>query len=649
MAYAEPSNIETLTQLLEYPNIVEALDDQELGRIAHRVMDEYNIDLESRSEWEERIEYAMELAMLVAKEKDFPFEGAANVKFPLLTTAALQFNARAYPAIIPGTRVVKCLTHGDDKAGKKAARGDRVSEHMSHQLISEQPEWEEDTDRLLVALPILGCMFRKVYRDVSLGRNRTSMITPDNLVVNYNARSLEDAPRITEKVHLYPYEIQERIKSRRFIEFEYGTARQEEDGETTRDDPDAPHLFLEQHRLLDLDGDGYPEPYIVTVHEQSHKVCRIVANFTPQSIVLSEQNEIQSIRRQHFYVKYQFLPAPDGGFYGWGFGWLLKDIGESINTTIDQMLDAATLQNANGGGLVSSSLGIREKTIRLELGEFRTINTGGMPMNQAIWQPNYPGPSTVLFSLLGMLIEAGKDISATKDILTGDTGGKVIQPTTMMAMIEQGLQVFTAIFKRVHRALKAELKLHANLNQQFVTPEEYNSFFDEVNEETGQPVMYDPREDYMMADRDIEPISDPKMATRMQELTKADFLRTYAAENPAIDQVEATMRVLEAAQIEDSDQLLATPDPEQILVTKLATELDLEFKEAEVMAKMAKGIRDIAEAEGVEPGQQMDRYGLILKALGMELKADNDRQRAVPGMAGQPGNAVGNGSTAAGG
>jgi chaperonin GroES len=45
-------------------------------------------------------------------------------------------------------------------------------------------------------------------------------------------------------------------------------------------DEDSPHLFIEQHRRLDLDGDGYAEPYIVTVHLRSSKTVRIVAATT---------------------------------------------------------------------------------------------------------------------------------------------------------------------------------------------------------------------------------------------------------------------------------------------------------------------------------------------------------------------------------
>jgi chaperonin GroES len=49
----------------------------------------------------------MDIALQVRKPKNYPFEGAANIKYPLVTVAALQFGARAYPAIMDGSRIVK--------------------------------------------------------------------------------------------------------------------------------------------------------------------------------------------------------------------------------------------------------------------------------------------------------------------------------------------------------------------------------------------------------------------------------------------------------------------------------------------------------------------------------------------------------------
>ena len=422
--YAEPDNLETepqqeqailpaqrLMAFLEAQNLVSEIDETLLAEIARKAIDGYKLDVQSREDWKSRVTAAMDLAMLLGEEKTYPFKGAANVKYPLLTTAALQFNARAYPAIIQGDRIAKCKVNGDDKDGTKAARSERVSDHMSWQNSTEMPEWEEDTDRLLMILSITGCVFRKRYWDPTLARQCSRLVTADRLVINYRTRSLEDVPRISEEMWLYPYEIQERINDGRFIEFDYGDAKPDDADQSGQTDDDGPHKFIEQHRLIDLDGDGYPEPYIGTIHLETETICRVVPNFNAQSVRVTADGRIASIRRQDYYTKYTFMPSPDGGAYGLGLGWLLLSTTEAINTTMNEMLDAGHLANLQGG-FISAAAGLREKSIKLSMGEFKVINVSG-PLNQAIVPMPFSGPSAVLFQLLGLLIEQGRDVSST--------------------------------------------------------------------------------------------------------------------------------------------------------------------------------------------------------------------------------------------
>jgi chaperonin GroES len=637
----ELSVVERLSAIIALTNIAEVLDEDKRNGIAAQVVEEYEIDDQSRDEWKKVNAEAMKLAMMVAEEKTYPFPKAANVKYPLLTTAALQFSARAYPAIVPGDRIVKCKVNGRDPEGKKAARADRVSEYESWQLTDQMPEWEPDTDRLLVMLPIVGCVFRKRYFDPALGRQVSRLIPAERLVVNHRARSLEETPRATEEMTLYPYEIQERIRDGRFIEFDYSATPSPSDGKdssaTDGDDKDAPHLFLEQHRQLDLDEDGYPEPYIVTVHKGSQKVCRIVANFTEDSARISEdQTKVISIRKRDFYVKYDFLPNPDGGFYGLGLGWLLKSSNEAINTTLNEMLDAGHLANIQGG-FVSSALGLREKKISLMKGEWKVLPTSA-PINQAVMPISYPGPNDTLFKLLGLLVEMGKEVASIKDVLSGDVKQNM-QPTTVLALIEQGMQFFTAIYKRVHRALKAELALHAKLNHEYLTPEEYNVFFDDEEQ-------YDPQQDFDGASEDISPASDPSVSSRMQKLAKAEFVLTAARDNPLVNQEEALRRYFEAADITDLDKLLVPPPPPDPLMTLLG-ELEAQDKMAGITEKLTKALLNVANAEAAEEGPQLEQYKIFLDALGMEMSAQDGQQEGGPGglsgMEGAPDDAMGAG------
>lgn len=647
-------------ELMQANNVAELLSDEELSRISGKVLDEFKIDEQSRTEWLKTNEESLKLAMMMADEKDYPFSRASNVKYPLVSSAALQFNARAYPAICPPDRPVKGKSYGKDPTGEKAARAERVSDHMSWQLTSQMPEWEEDTDRLTLVVSIAGCVFRKVYHDPSLGRNVTRLVTADRLVYNYWARSFNDLPRLTEVMALYPNEIQERINDKRFMDFEYddtapgdtgaaGGAQQQQFG----DDGDGPHIFLEQHRLLDLDGDDYAEPYVVTVHKASGKVCRIKANWTAETARLEQDGDgvkVVSLRRQNYFVRYMFLPSPDGGAYGMGFGTLLASINDSIDTTLNQTFDAAHLANIQGG-FISANLGpkIRDKTMRFEAGEWKIINTTGN-LRDSMMPVSYPGPSQVMMVLLEFLINSGKELASIKDVLTGDTPATAPVGTTAM-LIDQGLMVFTSIYKRIHRGLREELRLLADLNERYLTKEEYAAFHDMPDA--------DPQADYNLGDMDILPVSDPQSVTKAQKIAKAQAIFAISDNNPAVDRREATRRVYEALDVEDIDKLMPEAPPPDPKIAELmqrgaeaevaAAEAAVEEKTASATGKLAAALKALADAEAAEAGSQMGLYGQMLSMLqaehGMEMDIAGQNAATGPGglpvMAGKPDDAGG--------
>lgn len=479
----EPHPLEKLQAWQDSDNIASELADDVLSAMAARAIDEYTIDKASRADWENEAQLAMEAVLQKPEVKNYPFEKASNIKFPILTSAALQFGARSYPAMVPGDRIVKVKVVGPDPMGLKQARAERVGLHMSYQLTKQMDGWEDETDTMCHQLPVLGDGFKKVYRDVENGRNRSDFISAMNVVVNQTAKSLRDAPRITHEIELYPYQIEERIRGETFLDFEYGSSGgtggiPRPDGTTdSPNDSDAPHVFLEQHRFEDLDGDGLREPWIVTVHKDSGKCVRVVANYDLAKARVREDGVIVRIPRRDYFVHFPFLPDPNGGFYGVGFGRLLRSIGEAVNTSLNQIIDAAHLQNA-GGGFLGSGMNLKKATIRIAMNEWTQLNVPGKNIRDAIVPHDFHGPSPVLFQVLGLLIDAGKQIASVQDVLTGDAHAQTMQPTTLLALIEQGLKVFTSIIKRLFRSLAREFHLLYGLNRRYPDEEEYQNIID---------------------------------------------------------------------------------------------------------------------------------------------------------------------------
>jgi hypothetical protein len=83
--------------------------------------------------------------------------------------------------------------------------------------------------------------------------------------------------------------------------------------------------------------------------------------------------KVVRIERRQYFTKYGFIPAPDGSFYDIGFGALLEDITATIDTTLNQMLDAGALQNAQGGFL-GSGVNIKGGDMKFRLGEWKRVD-----------------------------------------------------------------------------------------------------------------------------------------------------------------------------------------------------------------------------------------------------------------------------------
>ncbi len=658
----EPDQVMKLLKLAQSEgDISGAWSEEALTRLGGEVVDDYTRDDGDRAEWKRIVMKAQKSAAQESRgTKDYPWKGASNVHYPLLTVAATQFNARAYPAIVKGDEAVSVKVVGADRGrpammqtpqglvplpmmgpdgqpvmgpdgqpqiqwavppGSKASRASRVKDYLNTVLFYRMKDWESDTDALLLQLPIDGCAFRKVWYDGERQEQCSALVSALRIIVPSGAKSCETTPRLTEEMpEVYPYQIAERMRA--------GFYREQvlhQDGE----DDQKPRMLLEQHRLIDVDGDGLPEPYIVTVDHQTTKVLRIEANFGPKDVAVNDNGKALSIKRGKFYIKYSFFPHPEGKFYDIGLGHLLEQIGDVVNTAINQLIDAGHAQVA-GGGFIASGVRLqgqgRSANIRFGPGEYKVVNgVTGDQLRNGIYERTFPGPSRVMVSILDMMLSAARDISSVKDVITGDASNNG-QVGTTLALIEQGLQVFTAIYKRIYRALR----------------EEYALLFENIGKWGGDRAAVDYAEvlddegadfyaDFQQEDMDIRPVSDPTSVTRMQKLARAQFVWQIAQNNPLIDQQEALRRIFEAADVEDADKLFAPPSPPNPLAQAGA--------EAELQKTQSEAARNSAQAKKttVDALRTATETGMMMGA------ASDPFAGGISGMEGGPGDALGYG------
>ncbi len=659
----DSKNKKTIPRLLELSekiNIAEGMEQEEIDKIGQEAARGYQIDEQSRKDWKARSKKWIDIAMQIAEEKTDPWSGCANVKYPILSIAMMQFNARAYPAIVPAREIVKCVVVGADVDGAKADRAKRVGSHMTWQLREEMDEWEPDMDKGMMILPAVGSFFKKSYFDVEKARNVSRAVWAQNLVINYKSPTLERAPRISEDFEIYPREVRERQLSGTWLNIDINFKNEDDEELET---------FIEQHTYMDLDGDGYKEPYIVIIHKDTSSVVRIVANYNEDSLFYMDVDELKSvgderrrineenqktkqgnieatltaqmlqqqtgevgtppvqikevpmpafkervlrIKAKTYYTKYGFMPSPDGGIYDMGFGQLLESLSGTIDSNLNQSLDAGTLANLQGGFKTRSAKTQAGKA-RVKAGEWTDVETNGMPLRDALMPFNFQGPNPAMFNLLVFLVDSAKDIANVKDILTGDAPqGETA--TTSMIKREEGMKVYTAIYKRVYRAFKKELGLLYDLNSEYLPQEKYINVMDaEVAVKQA---------DYAMYDNDIIPVADPTEAVQSQKLLKSEALMQFVGD-PQADSYKIKRRYLEAIEIPNIDEVLPPPpdpkdpnyqppppSPEEV---KIMAETELIQKQhEEVQSKIAVNksviIKNLADAEAKETGTQLDFY-----------------------------------------
>ena len=586
-------------------NIAPKQPKEVIADLTTKVLDGYKIDLDSRKEWEELNKQIIDLAKLLVKKKTYAGEVVANVKYPLIINACLQFAARAYPELLKGNEIVKYKIIGKDPDNVKLERAKRICDFMSFQVLNEMQDWEEGVDQLLFTLPAIGCAFKKSYFNSIERRNVSEMVFADNLVVNYFAESLERAPRITHRIYLYHNEIVERINAGIFTQFDIDELGEATSDETSSTDEETPHLFLEQHRWYDLDEDGYQEPYIVTVHEASQKLVRIAPRYATDGIIRNEKDKIIKIVPEHYFTRYIFMPSIDGGFYGMGFGSLLMSTNSAINTLINQLLDAGTLSNRQSGFLGRGLKLGRGKSIQLKSGEWKHVEVTGDDLKKNVFPMPVREPSSVLFQLLGLLIDCGKELAGMTEILAGNSPGANVPAESVLALIEQGLQVYSAVHKRLYRAQYKEFNKLRRLNALYLDQMTYSTVLDD---ETANI-----QADFATNDFDIVPVADPNNTTMLQRLMKTKAM--LALRGQGLNDQEINRRYLLAMDINDIEKIIPPEQEgqsnpaEQMQMQKM--QIDLEELSAKVEKLKSETALNYAKIKSEYKGLVKTEAGIL--------------------------------------
>ena len=541
-----------------FSNLVDKIDDMELGRIADELLRSVDDDLQSRKEWVEDRAQGMKLLGLKLETPGIqgsndgaPVEGMSKVRHPLLQEAVLRFQANARSEMLPTDGPVKIRDDANSATTMRDELADGFQKDFNHYLTSTATEYYPDTDRMFLMLGFGGTSFKKVYFCPLRNRPVSESVDAEDLIVNNAATDLQNARRVTHRVYMKPSTVRRLQILGVYRDIELATpqdttpdsaqeARAAQQGVSTQslnpDDRDREiyEVYCEldikkfEHKYRGKES-GLEIPYRVTIDVSSREILSIVRNYDEDTKELPEARKT--------FVKYTFVPG--FGFYDIGLLHILGNTTNAVTAAWRELLDAGMY--ANFPGFLISDTGSRQNTniFRIPPGGAAQVKTGGAPIKDAIMPLPYKEPSQALMALVENMAQTGARVGGTSELQVGE--GRPDAPVgTTLAMIEQATKVLNSVHKRMHAAQAEEFRLLRDCFREH--PE---SFWERNRRPT---VQWNP-DLLMQALEDVElvPQADPNTASHAQRVMKIMALKQLQAGNPALyDEVAIDTAALRA-------------------------------------------------------------------------------------------------------
>lgn len=644
-------SIEKLQKWATMANIADELSDEQLEKVKQTVRRRYELDKESMHQWLEDANKIADLVELKPDEgREGRYEGCANIRFPLITTALINFASRALQEVIKGNKAVNAKIIGSDPQGLKTNKARRVVTVMNSELLHPSSTWPDNTDKMLHLLAAVGTAFKKSYYDPITDKIISRLMPYDKVIVNNNINSLEEAPAITEEIELEKGYIKSGMIQEIFSEHDLELFTHDDDAESWNPE------FIEQHVKLDLDGDDIPEPYMVLLHLNSNIILRIRPNYTTDDIITFINSKgvekVIEIKAYEYFTDYHFIRNPFG-FYCYGYGSLLLYVNDAVNTIFNQLVDAGTMSNTVGGIMGS---GVRDdpREIEYRLGQYIKLKTApGVRLADEILPFNFKEPSVVLAELLKYLVEAAKEMTSATKALLGTSETQNVSPSTLMTLVRESMMPIAAIQQRFYWSSTREFHKLFKLYGRFMSIDKYIQILDPSPEEirefavpsvglNGEAILLNT--DFDEGSFDIIPTADPTASSQSVRLLKARSMLELSATHPdLVNRREILREGFIALDVEEPDKYLNDPnqppqpnpkmielqqkgqkDQAEIQIQMMQLELDKMRLQLDKYKADAQVLVNVANAEAADKEHNLKEYQTFIDGLvkSEELKRD---------------------------
>jgi hypothetical protein len=541
--------------------------------LGNEVCESYKIDKDQNAGWFTKQKEWLALYHQ-RHEISSPVEGGSTENMPILTEACNQFAARAYGSIFTNRRIIRVVPGG--KGGLfDTQRAKRVEDHMTWQLLDKMKGYKADKDALFLGVAIRGSMFTKTYYDWSKGIPVVENVRPSELILPYTKGrvSMADLPRKTHVLTI-PFWKCKRLHAQGFFSSLPVPAT-----DLTEEYTDVDHLMdkeigvepssqnqttdycviLEQHRFIEEKG-GIMIPVIVWVDWVTKKPLRITIRYEVDEL----GQPLDDFQPIEYFSHYYFLPNVDG-IYGLGYGSIIGQLNIAVNRLLRLALDGMILSTVGRmSGFVSNRLtpGLIGEGVKLEVGRF--IRTAASPedIEKGLKTLELQEPSPLCASLLEMLNAKADRLGMVTESTTGQIS-KVLQPNTVLALLEQSQQVYSSIHERLVESWKEELEKVYRLNGKYLSVTQYMHAVDL----TGSPQIVTVAGTDYAPDDFVIPLIDGRMAIAKERMAANDVeWQTMQPFIPMLQMIAPQIvfnlirRRLEAYRVNNLEEILPPPE-----------------------------------------------------------------------------------------
>lgn len=455
-------------------NLAKVLPDNVLQSLGNTLKDAIEEDIESQEEYFGAVAKIIELLGIhiasSSSNEDVPFKGAATVYSMALFDSTLDLLASAISSLFPSTGMVDCVIQGEGTAELKD-QAYRKKSFFNYFLTQVAKEYKKEAKRTILWSILAGSCYKKIYIDPVLGRPTAMFIRPEDFVVNRECTTHLTASRKTHILRMDGREFEIRKLSGLYKNIKIMSQDSyREDDSPIQDELDELSGYTETYYNKD---DHYciyechvdyrikedikaPDfdlalPYIISLDQKSGRILSIRRNW--------QKDDYLKVKQEYF-VNYSLLPSLDGE--GYGLVNYAGRLAEASTSILRQLINSGTYSNFPGG-IYQAGIRLENNNLRPSPGEFVPIQTGGLPIQQAIQALPYKEPSAALKELLNNLEDNIKKPSAIINQKVMDMTPKAPMGS-VLAMLESLQKVPNAILQGFHESFGQELML---LNARF--------------------------------------------------------------------------------------------------------------------------------------------------------------------------------------